>query len=223
MIGEELNTTQYLLHNRFNGANTNDGSLGVTLTNVSAPVFGTVDGKFGGAMTINGNDRIDITENAGLNITNNLFAKYWIKTSDGTNNALLSNIYWTTGVNISGFLLTANGLGSCALNSGSGPQGAFASTNIYDGVWHFIVCSHNTTNGGKIWVDGKLDAVNTAYKTAPGYKSGMKQSYGAWFDYTGSVWYYGNLSVDELCFGQRAEPTDAEVRKWYAWSKGKYL
>ena len=199
------------------------GSLGITMGGVGAYTIGTKDGKFGGCLSFAGGGRIDITENAGLNITDNLFAKFWVKTDGTGNQIILSNLYWTTGVNISGFSISATGIGSCALNSGSGPQGAFAVTNINDSKWHFIVGHHDTTNGGKVWVDGKLDAINTTYKSAAGYKAGQKQAFGAWFDYTGSVWTYSNLAIDEFCFGQRAEPTDAEVRKWFAWSKGKYL
>jgi hypothetical protein len=223
MIGEEINTSQYLLMLHCNGSHANSGSLSVTMNDVGSGSF-SVAGKFGNCAAYTyTNGRVDITENTGLNITNNLFAKFWVKTTDSTHHTVLSNLYWQTGANISGVSVYASGMGVCPLNSGSGPQGAYAITNIYDGKWHFIVASYNTTNGGKIWVDGKLDNVNTSFKSAPGYKTGQKQAFFAFYDYTGPTWYYANLQVDDFCFGQRAEPTDTEVRKWYAWSTGKLI
>jgi hypothetical protein len=224
MIGEEIKKNQYLLHFHFNGNLTNNGSLSVSTSLSGSGGIESTGGKFNGyANYPYAAGRINIAENSGLNLTNNLFAKFWVKVTDSSRHVVLSNIYWQTGVSISGFILYSTGLGVCPLNSGAGPQGAYALTNIFDGKWHLIYATYNTTNGGKVWVDGKLDNVNTSYKPTPGYKSGQKQAFAAFYDYTGSTWNYAAVQIDDFCFGQLPEPSDSEVRKWYAWCTGKLL
>lgn len=88
--------------------------------------------------------------------------------------------------------------------------------NICDDKWHFVVITRAGTTH-KILVDGVATTSTLTARNinATSFDIGQHQD-GVNYD------IIGDASMDEIFVFNKAL-SDAEVRKWYAWSKGKYL
>jgi hypothetical protein len=206
----------------FEGNSTDSGHFAHNGTD-SSIVYSQGNGRFGQGAGFNGaSSKITLAESAGLNLTDNFSVSCWIKST--TNGGyIFSNEYVQTGIDGQGFWCSISSgfrFAGWALGSGSSTFGTIGSISITDGKWHHCLGTFNTTSGTVIYTDGVSCAFDPR-TVGPGYKAGMKPTFGAEFDYNGST-YGGFLtgSLDEFVIYNRVL-SPKEVRDLYNWSLGR--
>ena len=147
------------------GLLTEDSISNNTLTAISDPAEDT-DGKFNGAVALDGNDAYSIVDTSKLKPTGNFTIGAWIKTNTNTGEKTIFQSY-RQGY---GIKLTINGhLMSCWDTDNTHSSGITTNTAIDDNIWHWLVL---TWDGATIkgYVDGVLDG-SASYAYAPAYSS----------------------------------------------------
>ncbi|MFD0895687.1 hypothetical protein KBB96_01800 [Luteolibacter ambystomatis] len=127
-------------------ANANNG------TQAGNPTWTT--GKFGNALTLDGNDYLMINGVAGEITSNNITLSAWVKTTDSEADWFSCNT--SSGGNV--FMFSIHG-GKASVYDGS--YEASSTTTVNNNAWHLLTYVRNGSTGS-IYVDGNLEATHTA-------------------------------------------------------------
>lgn len=206
-----------------NGNSTDSSGNGNNGTD-TAVTYSLANGKFSQGAGFNGSSsKIVITDAASLKPTGNFTINGWIKTSTAIG-SLFCSISANTA--IAGFYTRIENSGKLDIvigkNTGTTANVDYkeliGNKSLTDGIWHNFQFVYNGSNI-YIYVDGNLDnsvanTINPAYAATNYPRIGCQNNTG-----TDTVFLTGNL--DELALYSRAW-TAAEIRKYYAWTKGRY-
>lgn len=200
------------------GANGTDTSVTYSLAN----------GKLNQGAGFNGTtSKISLGTNiSALKLTSNFTVSAWVKTSASGVNQFIFQTYYNTGFP-AGFYFAISSANKLILLSGKKTgstvnvdyAAATGVTSINDGKWHYVV---GTWDGSalRVYVDGNLET-STSWANAPVYDTTSQQRIGNG-NQSGTETNFFNGAIDEVAVFNRAL-TDQEIRRWYAWSVGKYL
>ncbi|MFH1725968.1 MAG: LamG domain-containing protein, partial [Elusimicrobiota bacterium] len=132
-----------------------DGNPGT----VNGATFGT--GPVGGALSLDGNDWVDIPNSANWNIATNLSVEFWMKGSPSQPESQFLVIDKSHGwTDTSGWMfqgLTGGGILEWGFGSSSGwAPNARTTVSVVDDAWHHIVGTYDG-NALRLYMDGALD------------------------------------------------------------------
>lgn len=186
-----------------------------------------VSGKFGSAGSFNGSSsRIALPNNASLRPTTAVTIMCWYKGTQNGYGTILQNFspynskYW-------GFFFRRAGHGAGArIAKGTGTVGgtdykeASFTTVIDDDIWHLIAFTFDGSNI-KLYRDGKIETT-VSFSATIGYTTTQYPMIGVRRDTSGAYTEYITGLIDGLVLLNRAL-TDADIRRWYAFSKGMLI
>jgi len=197
------------------------GSNNGTLTN--SPAF---DSANAGSIVFDGSDDlVNVGDNSDLQITANITLSAWIKAST-QNNMGIAGKYASSG-NKRGYLIATNQSDSNqkitwyyqratdAFNAGDSLTSSF---DVLDNSWHFVLCTFTSSVSAKIYIDGELDATDTASIPSAIANNSARFEIGTHNEGTA---YCFNGNISNVSIYNRALSAD-EIRQNYEATAGRY-
>jgi len=195
----------------------NDG----TLTN--GPTFDSVNG---GSIVFDGSDDlVNVGDNSDLQITANITISAWIKASTQNNMGIAGKYASSSGKR--GYLIATNASDSNqkitwyyqrAAGSFNAGDSVTSSSDVLDNNWHFVLCTFTSSVSAKIYIDGELDATDTASIPSAIANNSARFEIGTHNEGTA---YCFNGNISNVSIYNRALNAD-EIRQNYNATKGRY-
>jgi len=183
-------------------------------------------GRFGNCGSFNGsNSKIELPNSSSLKPTT-FTVMAWYKGTQSTLGTIIENFYfYNSGAVYYGWFFGLNsGVARFVVAKGTGvatyPHIDQVATlvSINDNKWHHVAATIDSSGILKIYVDGALSGTkNWGYAIA--YYSTQYPAIGVRLDSYGAPTEYLSGAVDEVVI--TGYMTDAQIRRWYAWSTGK--
>lgn len=220
-----------LWHLNGNSTDSSGNSNNGTDTNIT---YSLANGKIGQGGGLNGtNSKIVLPNSAVFKITGSITVMAWFK-RNGTPSAGAHSIFQSyagAGSKNAGFRFQVDPVTGNVQFFGGNNTGNTINVNwggvtsggvsTVDGNWHLLAGVYTLNTSWKTFSDGLLQATATTYTAACAYQSTSYVVVGC-FNSTGTEQGFLNGNLDEIAVFDRAL-SDAEIRKWYAWSKGRYV
>ena len=197
------------------------GSNNGTLTN--GPTF---DAGNGGSIVFDGSDDlVNVGDNSDLQITANITLSAWIKAST-QNNVGIAGKYASSGGK-RGYLIATNQSNSNqkitwyyqrAAGSFNSGDSVTSSSDVLDNNWHFVLCTFTSSVSAKIYIDGELDATDTASIQSAIANNSARFDIGT---HNEGTTYSFNGNISNVSIYNRALTAD-EVRQNYEATVGRY-
>jgi len=151
-----------------------------------------VDGKFGQALSFDGNDYVDC--GAGIAITTAITVEAWIKPSAFTNyDAIAANFVWPTNPEGFSFRVMADGrLVWRAVLSGNNAYSITSTAALATGNWYHVAVTHDSSYT-RLYINGTLDKEETPGGTIINLGKALKIG---WDDYAADRVFNG--LIDEV-------------------------
>ena len=140
-----------------------------TLTGMD-PATDWVTSEKGLALDFDGSDDlVNVGDNSDLQITANITLSAWIKASTQNNMGIAGKYASSSGKR--GYLIATNQSDSNqkitwyyqrAAGSYNAGDALTSSSDVLDNNWHFVLCTFTPSVSAKIYIDGELDATDTA-------------------------------------------------------------
>lgn len=231
MIGEFIPQAGLVGLWHLNG-NSNDSSGNANNGIDTDITYSLANGKFGQGAGFNGTTSKIVLPNAAvLKPTGNFSILLWGKLTSSTGMHVAFQSY-SQNTNVAGIQIGVNvtneSIHKLVLLSGKNTGGSagidyqriIGNTSVDDAQKHFIAGVWDGSNL-RLYFDGVPDATPVAWANAPAYAPTTYVRIGD-ESYNGGEGKFWNNALDEVAIFSRALSA-SEIKKWYAWSKGKYL
>ena len=197
------------------------GNNNGTLTN--GPTF---DAGNAGSIVFDGSDDlVNVGDNSDLQITADITPSAWIKASTQNNMGIAGK--YASSSSKRGYLIATNQSDSNqkitwyyqrAAGSFNAGDSLTSSFDVLDNSWHFVLCTFTPSVSAKIYIDGELDATDTASIQSAIANNSARFEIGTHNEGT-AFCFNGNISNVQV---YNRTLTADEVRQNYEATKGRY-
>jgi len=142
----------------------------------TAITYGAAYGKYGQGALFNGTtSKIAIASHADFQPAGNMSVGAWVYSTAAAGDIMANYYYNFPGPAYGWLIATGGGVPTFYRYLGTGDYATAPCTDIsattdIRNAWHFVVCTYDTVEKGKIYVDGKLEGTDTTTGTC-GYYS----------------------------------------------------